>query len=174
MNASRQRESEAVAVAVPRERQTVLWIIAILLAVIAVALVLRPAEPWSVVRSAWAGEPRMAGGGGVYAFTGQLDKNRYGLFMMDVDNGTIWCYEYLTATRKLKLVAARSFLYDRYLEDYSNDEPRPDQVQALLRDQNRIRERINGGDAATEDEGEDVLGTDVPGFPHKPDGGAQD
>jgi hypothetical protein len=62
--------------------------------------------------------------------------------MMDVDNHTIWCYEYLPATRKLKLVAARSFDYDRYLTDHENDEPTAQQVRELVERQHQIKNRI--------------------------------
>ena len=48
----------------------------------------------------------MAGARGIFAFTGQIDQNRFGLFMMDVDSSNVWCYEYLPGSRKLKLVAA--------------------------------------------------------------------
>jgi hypothetical protein len=166
-----QRSSETVTMAVPQQRQTVLWIIAILLAVIATALVVR-SEP--LLPQPALGDAPMVGARGIFAFTGQLDKNRNGLFMMDVDNGTIWCYEYLPATRKLVLVAARTFRYDRYLEDYNNDpETAPVQVQTLLKNQNRIKERINGGGAAPE-ESDDELGTNVPGFPYPQGDGKSD
>ena len=154
---------EAAASAVPHPRQTVLWVIAILLAVIATVLVTRSTEPWVVQRA--YGDSPMAGARGVFAFTGQLDKNHYGLFMMDVDTSNIWCYEYLPGTRKLKLVAARSFRYDRYLEDYNNDALSPRQVQVLLKEQNRIEDRIEGGGVAPEDGEEEALGTEIPGFP---------
>ncbi len=152
------------------ERQTVLWIIAVLLAVIATALCLRPENSIGVARALGQDVP-IAGARGIHAFSGQIAENRYGLFMMDVDAGTIWCYEYLPATRKLMLVAARTFRYDRYLEDFNNDrQTSPEQVQAMLRDQSRIRDRIGGGQAASQENG-DALDTDVPGFPLQPTGG---
>ncbi len=143
-------------------RQTVLWIIAILLAVIATALVMRPPEVFSLpVASA---DTPMMGARGVFAFTGQLDKNSYGLFMMDVDSGNIWCYQYVPAARKLKLVAARSFSYDRYLEDYNCEEPTIEQTKLLLDDQRRIRDRIRRTGIAP-DELDAGLSTEMPGVP---------
>ncbi|MBN2562390.1 MAG: hypothetical protein JXQ75_15810 [Phycisphaerae bacterium] len=160
-----EHRSEAVAIAVPQPRQTVLWIIAILLAIIATVLVLRATEPL-VVQQVYGDAP-MVGARGVFAFTGQLGKNQYGLFMMDVDSSNIWCYEYLPGTRKLKLVAARSFRWDRYLEEYANDVPTPDEIRVLVTGQSRIEERINGGVIAPGDADGDekALETNIPGFP---------
>lgn len=149
-----------------QQRQTVLWIIAILLAVIATTLLTQSSGDWA--SRAFADSP-MAGARGIFAFTGQLDKNSYGLFMIDVDARTVWCYQYLPATRKLKLVAARSFDYDRYLQDYNNDGPVEEDVKEMLSDQRRINARRQRGgpaeDAATNED--DPLGITVPGLPSK-------
>jgi hypothetical protein len=110
-------------------RQTVHWIIAGALSAIAVALLLRPDS--AVLGSAMA-QNALAGSRGLHAFTGQLDKDKYGLFMMDVDAGTVWVYEYFPLKRRLKLVCARTFTYDRYLQNYNNDDPTPEQVEALV------------------------------------------
>ena len=156
-----ERTVRAEVAPIPRQRQIVLWIIALLLAVIATALLTRGLGQ-TLLAPAFGDSP-MVGARGIFAFTGQLDKNSYGVFMMDVDNRTLWCYQYLPATRKMRLVAARSFDYDRYLEDYCNDGPTKDEVKALLDDQRRIKERRqqnNGNDP--EDE---ALGISVPGIP---------
>jgi hypothetical protein len=148
----------------PRDRQTVLWVIALLLAVIATALVVRREGPgWAPL--AFADTP-MAGARGIFAFTGQIDRDRYGLFMMDVDSRNVWCYEYLpTTTRKVRLVFARSFDYDRYLEDYNNDkDTNPQMIRLLLEDQRRNRQRNERGGAGPE-ESEESLGITVPGVP---------
>lgn len=158
MRAERMTEAAVV----PQQRTTVLWIIAILLAISATTLLLRDGRP--LAAQPVLGDSPMAGAKGVFAFTGQLDRNRYGLFMIDVESSNLWCYEYLPSTRKLKLVAARSFRADRYLEDYANDEPTPSQVQAMLKDQNRVEGRLDGG-GTTQPVGddEDALGTSIPG-----------
>ncbi|HKQ47096.1 MAG TPA: hypothetical protein VJZ71_03380 [Phycisphaerae bacterium] len=150
----------AVATA-PRERQTVFWIIALLLAVIATTLLVRgSASSW--VAPAFGDSP-MVGARGVFAFTGQLDKNSYGLFMVDVDNRTVWCYQYLPSTRKLRLVAARSFSHDRYLEDHNFEGPTIEVVKQMLEEQRRIKERreMQGIDDADDE----ALGITVPGMP---------
>ncbi|MFH1418908.1 MAG: hypothetical protein ABII12_11575 [Planctomycetota bacterium] len=172
MNPNPKRECEAVVVAAPQQRQTVLWIIAILLAIIATALVVGPRSPLGVQPT--FGDMPMGGTGGVFAFTGQLDRNRYGLFMVDVDSGNVWCYEYLPASRKLMLVAARSFKYDRYLDDYNNDEDTaPEVIRTFLEAERQRKERNSRGGTAT-DEDDDPLGTAIPGFPIQQPDGEQD
>jgi hypothetical protein len=159
MTTHHQDRAVAIGTAPPAraQRQTVLWIIAILLAVIATCLLTR--SDLSFVKPAF-GDSSIAGARGIFAFTGQLDKNRYGLFMMDVDNASVWCYEYLPGTRKLKLVAARSFNFDRYLEDYQTDEPSPEQVRIML---NRQREAKNRNNGYTGDDGK-PLSTEATGL----------
>ncbi len=141
MNAK--REVVAAAAVQPRQNQTVLWIIAILLAIIATALIVRPNSPFQL--QAAYGDSRMVGANGIFAFTGQIDRNSYGLFMMDVDNNNIWCYQYVPSTGKMRLVAARSFLYDKLLEDYNGGGPTVSDVQKMLDDQRAAQRRINGG-----------------------------
>lgn len=137
---------------VPSSNQTVLWIIAILLAVIAVGLWTRP--PVDLLPSALAQGQPLAGARGVYAFTGQLDANRSGLFMLDVDQGTIWCYELENqgGTRKLRLVAARTWLYDRYLQDFNCAPPDFRMVQKLVAEQ-RKPDRSRGDTSPAENGG---------------------
>lgn len=114
--------------------QTVHWIIAILLAVIATALWVRPGDSMPM---ALAQNQPMAGARGVYAFTGQIDPGHHGLFMLDVDQGTIWCYELdmVDGVRMLKLVAGRTWTYDRYLQDFNCAKPDYRMVQELVAQQ---------------------------------------
>lgn len=111
------------------------WIIATLLAIIALALWIRPAGTGPTV--AWAQNQPMAGARGVFAFTGPLDRDRTGLFMLDVDQGTLWCYAFETVggTSKLRLVAARTWVYDRYLQDFNCAPPDFRMVQKLVNQQ---------------------------------------
>lgn len=123
-------------------RQTVLWVIAVLLAIIATVLVLRWDES-ALSKSAWAqsavtGAGPAPGGRGIYAFAGQISSRSYGLFMLDVDSGTIWCYEIARGTLDephLKLVAARSWIFDRYLEEFNVAAPTPGEVRRLVEQQ---------------------------------------
>ncbi len=126
----------------PPGRQTVWWLMTILLAVIATTLLLRWDDA-SLVRSAQAqlpgaGNVPLAGARGIYAFTGQLTSKSYGLFMVDVDSGTIWCYEMQHGANnepQMKLVAARSWIFDRYLEEFNVADPIPSAVKALVQQQ---------------------------------------
>ncbi|MCG8409079.1 MAG: hypothetical protein MI923_28060 [Phycisphaerales bacterium] len=162
MNAEHERKTVAAVVPQQRQNQTVLWLIAILLAIIATVLVVRPSDVLSLPPA--YGNTSMMGARGIFAFTGQLDKHSYGLFMMDVDSSNVWCYQYVPTTRKLKLVAARSFLYDRYLEDHNCEEPTPATTKMMLDQQRQIQERIIRGGIGP-DESEEALATEIPGLP---------
>src|SRR2546425_346096 len=66
-------------------RQTALWVLTVVLAVIATALVMRWDDS-AYLRTALAQHASgysPAGARGIYAFTGQLTAKTYGLFMMD-------------------------------------------------------------------------------------------
>ena len=116
---------------------TVLWIIAVLLAVIATALWMRPGD--RLLPAALAQNQPLAGARGVFAFTGPLERDQYGLFMLDVDTGTVWCYEIQGSGAKgetrLKLIAARSWIFDRYLEEFNTGEPIPSEVRDMVQQQ---------------------------------------
>lgn len=163
MHVRESRSTEVVAQARDRRIGTALWLIVVLLAVIATSLLMRPSGNFSLLQRAF-GESQMAGARGIYAFIGPLDKNRTGLWMMDVDAGNVWVYEYLASTRKLRLAAARSFVFDRYVEDLNCDEPSLDEVKLLLERQRRSKNRIGGfgNVAGTEDNDGIELGTHVP------------
>lgn len=113
-------------------RNAALWIVAALLAIIAVGVWIRPAEP--LLPTAWAQSSGQAGARGVYAFTGQIDHNRFGLFMLDVDQGTIWCYglERTDGVLKLRLLAGRTWIYDRYLQDFNVAPPDFREIQQIV------------------------------------------
>lgn len=120
------------------------WVIAVLLAFI--AGVLWTHLPGHGAPTAWAQTAPLVGARGVYAFTGQLDHNRYGLFMLDIEQGTIWCYELdnVGGVRKLRLTAARSWIYDRYLRDFNCAEPTCKQVEQLVEQQRATLEPATG------------------------------
>lgn len=123
-------------------RQTVWWVIAVALAVIATALISRwdavSLSRAAVAQAGASGGPPVAGARGIYAFTGQLGAKDYGLFMLDVDTGTVWCYE-MARNREgqlqLQLVAARSWIFDRFLEEFNVAKPTPGEVQLMVRQQ---------------------------------------
>ncbi len=111
------------------------WIIIALLALIAGGLWLRPTP--ALLPAALAQGQGLAGARGIFAFTGQLDRDQYGLFMLDVDQGTVWCYAFENqgGTPKLRLVAARTWVYDRYLQDFNCAAPDFRTVQKLVSQQ---------------------------------------
>lgn len=161
MMTTRRERAVAVPHPAPQQRQqTVLWIIAILLAIIATALIVSPRASFLPTANA---SPSMLGARGIFAFTGQLDENSYGLFMMDVDSSNVWVYQYQPGAKQLKLVAARSFLYDRYLEEYKNDPvTAPKVIKGMLDKQREIKARLNGGGVAAS-RVDTPLRTDLPG-----------
>lgn len=115
---------------------TLWWLVTLVLAVALTAvLVRRDANPWLDEALAQAGPAGGVGARGIYAFTGQLSSRSFGLFMMDVDSATVWCYEIDHGPHGgplLKLVAARSWMYDRYLEEFNVADPTPTKVRKLV------------------------------------------
>jgi hypothetical protein len=68
----------------------------------------------------------------------QIERDKYGLAMMDMVNQTLWIYELNSmgpAHNRLRLLAARSWQYDRLLKQYNTSEPKPDQVKMLLEEE---------------------------------------
>jgi hypothetical protein len=66
----------------------------------------------------------------------QFDRESYGIAMVDTAGQTIWIYQLSErgpVYNRLKLLAARSWKYDKLLEQYNTAEPKPEQVRALLR-----------------------------------------
>ena len=76
---------------------------------------------------------------GVFAFSGQLSKGTYGIYMVDVDTMTTWVYEYVAQKGCLRLAAARTWRYDRYLENHNLCGLPPEDVEQLIDDQRQYR-----------------------------------
>jgi hypothetical protein len=117
-----------------RAPHPVYWVIAGALVVIAAALVTRsdPSPLGSVALGQTAG---VVGARGVFAFSGQLSKGTYGVYMVDADTMTIWAYEYLPQKGCLRLAGARTWRYDRYLENYNICDLPPDVVEHMVQEQ---------------------------------------
>jgi hypothetical protein len=65
----------------------------------------------------------------------QIERDKFGLAMVDMVNQTLWIYELNSmgpAHNRLRLLAARSWQYDRLLKQYNTSEPKPEQVKMLL------------------------------------------
>ena len=129
--------------------QNIPWLIALLLAFIAGVLWSR-STPESLP-AALGQTPPLVGARGVYAFTGSLDRSSFGLFMLDIEQGTIWCYEIdnVGGVRKLRLIAGRTWVYDRYLRDFNCATPSYRQVQELVALQ---RESASADETATDND----------------------
>lgn len=129
-----------------------IWIVAVLLAFI--AGLLAAGGGFGLTAQAQAQSGPLVGARGVYSFSGQIGSNRYGVFMLDIEQGTLWCYELEPSATgsKLKLVAARSWVYDRYLRDFNCAEPDFRKVQQLVAQQRDEIERPAGDGARPESE----------------------
>jgi hypothetical protein len=65
----------------------------------------------------------------------QLGRESYGIAMVDAKSETIWIYEINSrapAHSRLKLVAARSWHYDKMLEEYNSAQPKPSEVKNII------------------------------------------
>ena len=141
-------------VVVPARSNTVWWVLTVVLAVIATALVMRRDTDWlpaALAQNATGAGP-MQGSRGIYAFTGQLTPKSFGLFMMDTDTGTVWCYEFQrgpSGEPQMRLVGARSWVYDRYLEEFNVADPVPSAVKVLVQQQRAAAAAAVGGAPAS-------------------------
>ena len=73
--------------------------------------------------------------GQIMAVPVRLGQSGFGLAMIDSYNQTMWVYEFNnrgSAHNRLRLLAARSYKYDRLLQQYNNSEPTPGSVKQLL------------------------------------------
>jgi hypothetical protein len=65
----------------------------------------------------------------------QIERDTYGIAMVDKTSQTLWIYEFGNrgpAYARLKLLAARSWRYDKLLQQYNTGEPKPEQVKMIL------------------------------------------
>jgi hypothetical protein len=92
------------------------------------------------------GASPMLGARGIYLMPAQLGPTAFGVYLLDVDSQTICVYRALPDTSHLRLMAARSFQYDRFLEDFNNETLRPKEVQKLVEAQRQRLELQLRGD----------------------------
>lgn len=89
---------------------------------------------------------QMLGARGIFMMPAQLGPQSYGLYLMDVDAGTICVYRTNPENSRLRLMAARSFKNDSFLEDYNNEPPVPRDVQkwvATQRQRTQLESQTN-------------------------------
>ena len=80
-------------------------------------------------------QPQAGADSGILVIPVQIERDKFGLAMVDTVGQTLWIYELSNrgpAYSRLKLLAARSWKYDRLLQQYNTDEPKPEQVKMLL------------------------------------------
>jgi hypothetical protein len=72
---------------------------------------------------------------GILVIPVQIKRDSYGLAMVDTIGQTLWIYELNSrgpAHSRLSLFAARSYRYDKMLEQYNTAEPKPEDVKIIL------------------------------------------
>ena len=73
--------------------------------------------------------------GGILVIPLAIGRDSCGLVMVDTVGQTLWVYELSSKSpphSRLRLLAARSWRYDKMLQQYNNAEPTPEQVKILL------------------------------------------
>jgi len=94
----------------------------------------------------------MLGARGIYMMPAQLGQSTWGVYLLDVDSQTISVYRASPESSHFRLMAARSFQYDRFLTDFNNERPNPKEVQKLVEDQRQRQELQLKGEQPTVDQ----------------------
>jgi hypothetical protein len=72
----------------------------------------------------------IGGGAGVFIVPCQFAGGNYGVCLLDIDAQNLLAYQFYPGDKdKLKLVAARSFRYDRRLGHFNTGSPAPEEVK---------------------------------------------
>jgi len=109
------------------------WLIVILLSVIATCLILEV----GVGTSAAVAQVSTGRAQHVIAVAGKVTDQSHGVYLVDLKNGTLSVYQYLSSQRKLRLLAVRTFEFDVQLDEY-NTEPSPREIQKLVQQHKRL------------------------------------
>lgn len=86
--------------------------------------------------------------GGILVVPIQIERDSYGLAMVDTVSQTLWIYELNSrgpAHNRLRLLAARSWRYDRLLQQYNTAEPKPEQIRMLLENLGQLQKEPSKG-----------------------------
>jgi hypothetical protein len=94
-------------------------------------------------------QPMTSSDGRIMVVPVQIGRDSYGVAMVDTIAQTVWIYELNNrgpAPNRLKLLAARSWQYDRMLKRYNTAEPYPEQVKMLIESMaaSKMQERQKG------------------------------
>jgi len=115
-------------------RPIVQWVLVALLAVIAACLLIEV----GIGIAPAAAQVTSVGGGDVLVVGGQITKDSYGLYLVDTKKQALAVYQWLPASRKLRLMAARTFKFDIQLDEYNADKPTPSEVKTLVEQNKRL------------------------------------
>lgn len=91
-------------------------------------------------------EPQASSDGRTLVVPVQIGRDSYGLAMVDTVAETLWIYELNSrgpAHKRLALLAARSWRYDRLLQHYNTSEP--EQVRMLLENVGQLQQEQREG-----------------------------
>jgi hypothetical protein len=110
------------------------WVIVVLLSVIATCLLIEV----GVGASSATAQVTSVGGGDTLVVGGQITKDSYGLYLVDTKRQALCVYQWLPGTRKLRLMASRTFKFDVQLDEYNADKPTPSEVKSLVEQNKRL------------------------------------
>ena len=109
------------------------WLLPVFITIVVLCLFFMVSRSGSAVTAQT--QPQAGTDSGILVIPVQIERDKFGLAMGDTVGQTLWIYELSNrgpAYSRLKLLAARSWKYDRLLQQYNTDEPKPEQVKMLL------------------------------------------
>jgi hypothetical protein len=86
------------------------------------------------------------GDGRILVVPVQIERDSFGLAMVDTVGQTLWIYELSgrgPTHKRLRLLAARSWRYDRLLQEFNTDRPGVEEVKMLLESLGQKRKEQN-------------------------------
>ncbi|HPB92477.1 MAG TPA: hypothetical protein PLR31_02870 [Anaerohalosphaeraceae bacterium] len=109
-----------------------------------------PISPYTAQASA-----DLASGSAILAVPIQISRENQGIALIDTRNRTLWIYELFdrqTGFKQIRLMAARSWEYDRLLTEWNSAEPTPQQIRTVLENihQKQMIESIQPAEPAGE------------------------
>jgi hypothetical protein len=109
-----------------------------------------PISPYTAQASA-----DLASGSVILAVPIQISRENQGIALIDTRNRTLWIYELFdrqTGFKQIRLMAARSWEYDRLLTEWNSAEPTPQQIRTVLENihQKQMLESIQPAEPAGE------------------------
>ena len=108
-------------------------LVVILLSVIATCLLIQAiGADSSAYAQAGANSSR-----GIIAVAGQLSQDTYGMYLVDLESGTMSVYQCTPDLKRLRLVASRTFVYDLQLDEF-NTEPAPREIKSMVEQHRRL------------------------------------